>query len=117
VYVSLELCLHRQADSHIVNFLGYCCSNVVFLLKFVFLCHTIAQPLTFSEHLSNILTVIAEFEHDSYRTNVQRMGDLILRVEHNNEVISILQSRICSRMGKEFQVTIVSFLKHVDLDL
>ncbi len=39
VYVSLAICLKMQADSHLVNFVGYCCSNVIFLLKLVQLAH------------------------------------------------------------------------------
>lgn len=44
------------------------------------------------------------------------MGDLILRIEHNNEVIGIVQQRICGKMNKEFQQIIVNFLKNVDMD-
>lgn len=44
------------------------------------------------------------------------MGDLVLRIEHNNQVISRAQAKICGKMDKDFQYTIVSFLKNVDLD-
>jgi hypothetical protein len=63
VYVSLLISLHSNPDANLVNFLGYCCSNAVFLLKFVLLCHSIAHPLIFSIKTTEILTVISEFEH------------------------------------------------------
>ena len=37
-------------------------------------------------------------------------------MEHNNEIISIVQNRLCNSMDKDFQKTIVAFLKNVDLD-
>jgi hypothetical protein len=80
VYVSLLVSLHSQPDAHLVNFLGYCCSNAVFLLKFALLCHSLAHPLAFSSHTLDVLAVIAEFEQESYRMQVERMGDLVLRV-------------------------------------
>lgn len=44
------------------------------------------------------------------------MSDIILRMEHNNEIIGIVQQRICSKMTKDFQQTIVNFLKNVDME-
>jgi hypothetical protein len=44
------------------------------------------------------------------------MGDLVLRMEHNNQVISKVHSRICARRSKEFQQTISSLLKNVDIE-
>lgn len=44
------------------------------------------------------------------------MGELVLRMEHNNEVLTILQTRVSSRMGKDFQLTVTGFLKPNDLD-
>lgn len=42
VYASLLVCLHSKTDTHLVNFIGYSCSNAVFLLKFVLLSHRLA---------------------------------------------------------------------------
>lgn len=50
VYVSLDICLKLQPDSNLVNFVGYCCSNIIFLLRFVELCHNLAHHLNFSAH-------------------------------------------------------------------
>ena len=61
VYVSLSICLKMQADSHLVNYVGYCCSNVIFLLKLVELTHAMEVPLRYSQHTENILAVIEEF--------------------------------------------------------
>ncbi len=44
------------------------------------------------------------------------MRELVLRMEHNNEVLTILQTRVSSRMGKDFQLTVTGFLKPNDLD-
>jgi hypothetical protein len=105
-----------QPDSHLVNFVGYCSSNVIFLLRLVQLSHHLAEGLNYSVHTENILAVITEFEQESYKTKIERMGDLILRIEHNNEVIGIVQQRICNKMSKEFQQIIINFLKNVDMD-
>lgn len=61
VYASLLVCLHSKPDTHLVNFLGYSCSNAVFLLKFVLLSHRLAHPLTLSPHILDVLAVISEF--------------------------------------------------------
>ena len=37
-------------------------------------------------------------------------------MEHNNEIISIVQGRLCNSMDKDFQKIIVAFLKNVDLN-
>lgn len=37
-------------------------------------------------------------------------------MDHNNEIIGIVQGRLCNSMDKEFQKIIVTFLKNVDLD-
>lgn len=50
VYVSLDICLKIQPDSHLVNFVGYCSSNVIFLLRFVQLSHQLAANLRHSHH-------------------------------------------------------------------
>lgn len=47
---------------------------------------------------------------------MMRVGELVLRMEHNNEIISIVQQRICGRMSKEFQNIITTFLRNVDMD-
>ena len=69
-----------QADSHLVNFVGYCCSNIIFLLKLVELTHSLESPLRFSQHTMNILAVIEEFEEESYKNRVMRLGELVLRM-------------------------------------
>jgi hypothetical protein len=48
--------------------------------------------------------------------HIERMGELVLRMEHNNEVLGILQTRICGRMSKDFQQIVSGFLKPNDSD-
>lgn len=45
-----------------------------------------------------------------------RVGEVVLRLEHNNEIISIVQQRICGRMSKDFQNNILTFLRNVDIE-
>ncbi len=42
LYVSLKICLKEKIDSNLVNFVGYCCSNVIFVLKFIDLSHQLS---------------------------------------------------------------------------
>lgn len=60
--------------------------------------------------------MIGEFEQESYKENITRISDIVLRMEHNNEIISIVQGRLCNSMDKDFQKIIVAFLKSVDLN-
>lgn len=47
---------------------------------------------------------------------LSRVSEIVLRMEQNNDVIGIVQSKLCSVMDKEFQKSVNTFLKYVDLD-
>ena len=80
VYVSLDICNRRKPDSNTVNFVGYCCSNVIFLLRLLELTHHIYDSLQYSPVTNGILSVIAEFEVKSYGAKINRISDLIFRM-------------------------------------
>ena len=59
VYVAVGLGTGMAAGSHLINLLGYCSSNTVFLLKIVQLAHELAPGLSYGESASNVLQTIA----------------------------------------------------------
>lgn len=115
VYTNVEICLKIQPDSNLVNFIGYCCSNVIFVLRLIQLVHTFQAPLKFSAATEDILSVIQQFQMGTYNAKMTRMSEIYMRMQHNNEVIGIVQTRLCFKMQKQFQQIIVTFLKNVDL--
>ena len=58
IYVGLTICQHREAESHLVNFVGYCCSNITFLIRFIHLLHAIDEDLRFTAPVGHIMNII-----------------------------------------------------------
>jgi hypothetical protein len=84
VYVGLAMCMHRAAESNLVNFVGYCCSNITFLIRLIYLLHSMPEEYQLSAPISHIMSVISEFEEESYKECISRASDVVLRMEHNN---------------------------------
>jgi hypothetical protein len=61
VYVGLGICLEREPEAHLVNFVGYCCSNVTFVIRLIYLLHSIDEDLRLSAPIGHIMSVISEF--------------------------------------------------------
>jgi len=45
-----------------------------------------------------------------------RVSEVVMRLEQNNEVMAIVQGKICHQMDSQFQDTINNLFKNVDLD-
>ena len=58
IYVGLTICLHREPEAHLVNFVGYCCSNITFLIRFIYLLHSMDENLRLSAPIAHIINVI-----------------------------------------------------------
>jgi hypothetical protein len=44
-----------------------------------------------------------------------KLGELIIRMEQNNEIMGMVQNKLANKMDKQFQQNINHFLKRVDL--
>jgi hypothetical protein len=108
---ALELSQQRPADSYLVNWVGYASSNVVFLLRLMQLTHAITTGLQFGERTTGILTTISQFESGSYGGRVSRIGQVILRIEQNNEVMGMVQQKVGSRLDHRFRLQLQGYLK------
>jgi hypothetical protein len=68
VYMGLYLCggLKPGFETHLVNFLGYSTSNIIFLIKLLSLGHELPEGRMMGIGTRDILAVISEFERESY---------------------------------------------------
>lgn len=112
-----ETCLNsiqrkRENSAEIINFLGYSSSSVIFIIKLLFTTHETA--FTLSERTLKILTSINEFEHESYREELRSPKDILRRMEHNNEIISMLKMRCGKKHGKYCEEFITQMVKTVE---
>lgn len=112
---ALELGQQRPADSFLVNWVGYASSNVVFLLRLMQLTHAVGGGLEFGEKTAGILTTISQFESGSYGGRVARVGQVILRIEQNNEVMGMVQQKVGARLDHRFRQQLQEYLKPTEV--
>lgn len=68
--------------------------------------------------MEGIFKTIEEFEIHSYKCQISLVKEVLLRIEHNNELVSIVQARLNVKMpNKEHRTGIFGkFLKAVMID-
>ena len=99
-------------SSHLVNFVGICSNNLLLLLRLIILVYH--SHLQLRPGVVEILTLIAKFERQSYQEELSQVKDVILRMEHNNQLINIIQTKLNQRLNKDFQHCINKFLKNIE---
>jgi hypothetical protein len=80
--------------------IGYASSNLINIIKFVILSYSVQYPLKVSSTIEEKILIITSFEISSYGTKLNKISEVILRIEQNNNVMNIIKNKL--ELEKEF---------------
>ena len=111
VLTCLYIVNHFEPDSNLTNVVGYASANLVFVIDILRLTHELPFALSFSERTEKIFESIEKFEDASYGEMMNKIPDVLSRMEHNSDVMSMLRHKILLAMDKTVSESISKFVK------
>ena len=109
-YLFLEIAQGRMDnnESYLINFIGFCLSNLIFVARVYIL---LERRPEYEDH--EFERHVDEFEEGSYGEVLKSLEDVLLRMQHNNEIITMIHRKL-GRANEKFEECVKMFLRSAE---